>query len=121
MLAAVVCQDSPQPREIDAQDRVDRSRSRVAPELLDQSLARDGLVRVQEEKAEERALSRTTERECSPAPGDLEWPEDAELEIRMPLRRSIVRPPFREYEHRRIRLLDVFVAYSRCFLRARSS
>ena len=60
LFAGSAGKESPQPREIDAQDRVDRLWGRIPPELLDQSLARDGLVRVQEQKAEERALFRTT-------------------------------------------------------------
>ena len=100
LFAGLVGKESPQPREIDAQDRVDRLWGRIPPELLDQSLARDRLVRVQDEQAEERSLFRATEGEgkCLPAPDDLERPEDAELEIRMPLRGSIVRPSSCEWE-----------------------
>ena len=87
-----------------------------APELLDEPLARDGLVRVYEEEAEERALLRTPERECSLALDDFERPEDAKLEIRMLLRRSIVRPTLCEWERPWVRLLDIFVAFSWRFL-----
>ena len=62
------------------------------PELLDESLARDRLVRVYEEEAEEGALFRTPERKCLLAHGDFKRPENAELEIRMRLRESMVRP-----------------------------
>ena len=97
LLAALVGEDSPQPREIDAQDRVDSPWGGISPELLDESLPQDGLVRMREEKAEEGALLGTTERECLLAPDDLKRPEDAELEIRMALRGSMVRP-FVPYE-----------------------
>jgi hypothetical protein len=90
--AGSVGKESPQPREIDAQDRVDCLRGSIPPELVDESLARDGLVRVYEEDAEERALFRTTEREYVLVPDDFKRPEDAKLEIRVRLRRSMVRP-----------------------------
>jgi hypothetical protein len=83
--------ESPQPREIGVQDRVDCLGGSVPPEFLDQSLPPDRLVGVHEEQAEKRALFRATERECLPAPGYFERPENAELEIRTPLRRSMVR------------------------------
>jgi hypothetical protein len=79
-------------------------------------LARDGLVRVHEEKAEERALFRAPKRECLLAPDDFKRPEDAKLEIRVPLRGSMVRPPFCEWERAHARLFDVFVAFSCRFL-----
>ena len=96
LFAGSVGEESPQPREIDVQDRVDCLWGSIPPELLDESLARDGLVRVHEEEAEERALLRTPEREYLLAPDDFKRPEDAKLEIRMPLRRSMVRPSFCE-------------------------
>ena len=92
---------TPQLGEIDVEDRVDRLRRPVGPELLDQSLARDGLVRVQQQKAEERALARTTDREWPLSPDDLKRPEDAELEIRTRLRWSMVRPSACEWERPR--------------------
>jgi hypothetical protein len=98
LFASSVREKSPQPREIGVQDRVDRLRGRVPPELLDQSLARDGLVRVNEEKSEQSALLRTTERECLPTPRYFERPENAKLEIRTPFRSSMVRRPFCERE-----------------------
>ena len=45
-----------------------------------------------EEDGEECALLGTTEREYFLAPDDFKRPEDAELEIRMRLRGSMVRP-----------------------------
>jgi hypothetical protein len=87
-----VGEESPQPREIDVEDRVDGLWDSIRPELLDESLARDGLVRVYEQEAEERALFRATERECSPTPDDFKRPEDPKLEIRLLLRGPMVRP-----------------------------
>ena len=49
-----------------------------------------------EEEAEEGALFRTPERECLLAHGDFKRPENAKLEMRMPLRGSMVRPSFCE-------------------------
>ena len=95
MFAGSVGKESAQPREIDAQDRVDRPWGGVSPELLDESLPWDGLVRTCEEKAQEGALLGATEREYLPAPDDFKRPEDAELEIRIALRGSMVRPCIR--------------------------
>ena len=117
LFAGSVCEKSPQPREIDAQDRVDRLWGSISPQLLDEPLAPDGLVRVQEEKAEERALLRATERECLFAPDDFKRSEDAKLEFRLPLRRSMVRLSFCKGERPRLRLLDVFVPFGCRFLR----
>ena len=94
LFAGSVGEESPQPREIDAQNRVDSPWGGISPELLDESLARDRLIRMDEEDGEERALFRTAERDYPLAPDDLKRPEDAELEIRMTLRTSIVRPWF---------------------------
>ena len=56
-----------------------------------------------------------TERECSLAPDDFKRPEDAELEIRMALRGSMVRLSFLRVSS--ARLLDVFVLFSRRLVR----
>jgi hypothetical protein len=95
LFAGSIHKESPQPREIDAQGRVDRLWGSITPEVLDESLARDGLIRVHEEEAEERALLRAPEREWMLIPGDFKRPEDAKLEIRVPLRGSMVRPVLR--------------------------
>ena len=117
LFAGSVGKESPQPREIDVQDRVDSLWGSIPPELLDESLARDRLVRVHEEEAEERALFRTAEREYLLAPDDFKRPEDVKLEIRMPLRRSMVRPSVLRTRASWVRLLGVFVAFSRRFVR----
>ena len=96
LVAGSVGEQSPELREIDVQDRL-TVRGAVSPRLLDQSLARDGLVRVQEEKAEERALFRTTEREYSLAPATSSGRRIRNSRSEC-LRRSIVRTPFREYD-----------------------
>ena len=111
LFAGFVGKESPQPREVDVQDRVDRLWGSIPPELLDESLARDRLIRMDEEEAEERALLRTPERHPLLAPDDFKRPEDAKLEIQLPFRASMVRPSLR------VRLLDVFVSFSCRFLR----
>lgn len=106
-------EQTPQPCEIDVEDRVDRLRRPVGPELLDQSFARDGLVRVQQQKAEERALPRTADREWALSPDDLKRSEDAELEIRTRRRWSMVRPSSLRMGASPDRLLDLCLAF-RC-------
>ena len=69
LLTVSADKQTPQPGEIDVEDRADRLRRPVGPELLDQSFARDGLVRVQQQKAEERALPRTAESRVAAEPG----------------------------------------------------
>ena len=98
LLAVTPHEEAPQPREVDAQGRVDRRRGGVSPQLFDEALARDGLVDVHEQQAEERALLRAPERQCLLTSDDLERPEDVELEIGMARRGSIVRPSSSEYE-----------------------
>jgi hypothetical protein len=51
LVAGSVGKKPPQPREIHVQDRVDRLRGSIPPELLYESLARDRLVRVYEKNA----------------------------------------------------------------------
>jgi hypothetical protein len=51
------------------------SRRPVAPELVDQAVARDHLVRVEHEEREEGALLGTPNRNAPPARSHLEWPE----------------------------------------------
>ena len=60
--------------------RLDRRRWwPVAPELVDQPVARDGLVRLQEEHREERALLPRPERHEAVAVANLDRPEDPEV------------------------------------------
>jgi hypothetical protein len=111
LFACSVCEEPPQPREINVQDGFDRLRGSIPPELLDESLTRDGLVCVHEEEPEEGALFRTTEREYLLAPDHFKRPEDAKLEIRIPLRRSMVGPSFCEWERSPVRLLDACLPF----------
>ena len=53
----------------------------VAPEFVDQPVARDDLVRVQQEDHEEGALLRPTDRDDSAVLPDLERPEKPELQL----------------------------------------
>ena len=60
--------------------RLDRGRRRpLAPELVDQPVARDGLVRPQEEHREERTLLPGPERYEAAAVANLDRPEDPEV------------------------------------------
>jgi hypothetical protein len=52
-----------------------------APELIDQPVARDDLVRMQEQESEQRPLARAGERHLLPVAGDLQRPEDSELHL----------------------------------------
>ena len=56
-----------------------RRRRPLAPELVDQPVARDGLVRLQEEDREERALLPRAERDEAVAVANLDRPEDPEV------------------------------------------
>ena len=113
LFAGSVGKESLQPREIDVQDRVDRLWCSISPEPLDESLARDRLIRMDDEEAEERALFRTPS--GSPCwPRMTSRPEDAKVEIQLPVRASWygARSANRSVP---VRLLDVFVSFSRCF------
>jgi hypothetical protein len=63
--------------DVDALD--DRRGRRLAPELVDQPLGRDHLVRVQEQDGEQRARLDAAERQHAAVGTDLERPEDREL------------------------------------------
>lgn len=54
---------------------------RVAPDLIDQPVGRDDLIRVQEEQRENSPLLRAAERERSPIRSDLERAQDVEFEL----------------------------------------
>lgn len=56
-----------------------RARRPLAPELVDQPVARDRLVRVQKKEDKESPLLPGTERKHSIAVSDLDRPEDPEL------------------------------------------
>ena len=83
-------------RDVDLQGSLRGLRRPVAPERVDQPLARQDLVRVQQEDGEERA--RLAAQGEGPSVGhDLEWPEDLEVECHFPARlwHSWARPPTR--------------------------
>jgi hypothetical protein len=65
-------------------DLLRRLRWVVTPELVDQPLGRDDLVRVQEQKAEQRSLASTPNRKAAPVLADFEWTEDAVVDRRVP-------------------------------------
>src|SRR5207248_10310725 len=56
-------------------------RWRVAPQVVDQSVGGDDLVRVQQEQREHSPLLRAAERERSPIRGDLQRAQEAEFEL----------------------------------------
>ena len=52
-----------------------------APELVDEPVCRDDLVRTREQEGEQRPLPRAAERERTALLDDLEWSQDAELHV----------------------------------------
>jgi hypothetical protein len=69
----------PELRHADPQGRSPRFRRVFAPELVDETVARDDLVRTEKKDGEERALLGAAERDRLALVPDLEWPENAEL------------------------------------------
>ena len=57
----------------------------LAPERVDQALAPDDLVRVQQQQGEQGALARAADGQYRTVALDLERPEQAELEPRPPV------------------------------------
>ena len=68
-----------QPGDVDLERLAGGRGCTIPPESIDEGLARDDLVRVQEENGHERALSRPPELEGSAVARDLQRSEDAEL------------------------------------------
>jgi hypothetical protein len=61
-------------------ERVRGSPGRLrSPELVDEAIARDNLVRAGQQNGEKRPLSRSAERERTPSLDDLERSQDPEL------------------------------------------
>jgi hypothetical protein len=83
-------------RQVDVQGGADRARPLGAPDPVDQPLARDRLVGVQEQEREQRALPRPTERERLAADPGRERPEQRERETLLPFAPRLLRfsPPF---------------------------
>jgi hypothetical protein len=70
-----------QRRDVALHQLVRTGRRLVAPELVDETLARDRLVRVQEQHAEQGALLRSAEFDLPLAVVDLEWTKYRELHL----------------------------------------
>jgi hypothetical protein len=68
-----------QVRDVVLDDLCRRRRGSFAPELIDQPLDRDGLVRMRDQQRQEGALSAAAEWDRSIARADLERSEDSEL------------------------------------------
>ncbi|MGZ6651886.1 MAG: hypothetical protein ACXVHB_31200 [Solirubrobacteraceae bacterium] len=69
---------------------LDRRRRRLCPQLLDQLVARDRLVRMHEQEREQGALLRTAERQDSVVHAQLERAEDPELDRHLRLLQATV-------------------------------
>ena len=78
-LQTVVAQDAAQLRDIVLEDLRRRRRRPLVPELVDQPVGRKGLVRMDQQKREQRPLLAAPERELSSLVADLERTEDAEI------------------------------------------
>ena len=66
-----------QPRHLMVEAVARRARRPLGPQLVDQPVARDDLVRVEQENREQSTLLRTADRDDPPALPDLERPEQA--------------------------------------------
>ena len=78
---SAVSQDLAQLGDVDL-DALRRFRRRLlAPELVDQAVDRDDLVRVHQQRGQERALLRRPERDRAARLEGLDRPEDAELHV----------------------------------------
>jgi len=86
-----------QPRDVALHELVRASRRLIAPQLVDETLARDRLVCVQEQNAEQSALLRSAERHSAPVVVDLERTEYPKLHL-LPLwqgkARTVAPDPF---------------------------
>ena len=69
----------PQPRDVSLEGLDGCGRGRLAPQLVDQQVRRDDLIRVEEEDGEQGALLRTADLDPSTVVGDLERTEDPVL------------------------------------------
>ena len=86
-------EDPPQSRDGHL-ERLDRLvRALTGPQLVDQAVARDDLVRVQEQHSEKRSLSGAAQGEWRVAVGRLERPEDVEVHRPSPSDERNTRPP----------------------------
>ena len=76
---AVAAEGLAQLRDVHLQRLAGGRRRRVLPKRVDQALARDGAVRLEQEQREQRALLVAAELEHSPVVDNLEPAEEAEL------------------------------------------
>jgi hypothetical protein len=65
----------PQPRDLDVEAVAGCPGRSVAPQLVDQPITGDHLVRVQEEKSEQSSWLRAAERHRAAFLKNLDWPE----------------------------------------------
>ena len=77
--AAAARERLPQPRDLHVEHARRGVRRRVAPELVDHALRREGLVGVDEQQGEQRSLTAPAERDGAPGVDHLERAEDAVL------------------------------------------
>src|SRR5712691_8431217 len=80
-LQTVVAQDAAQLRHVVLEDLRRRRRRLVGPELVDQRVGRQRLIRMDQQKCEQRSLLAAPDRELSPVATDLERTEDAEIHL----------------------------------------
>jgi hypothetical protein len=80
-LENAVGEAAPEPRDRYLES-VRRISGPVAEKLLENPLARHDLVRAEEQQSEERVLTLAAEPHPAPVAGDLEWPENPELDRR---------------------------------------
>ena len=82
-LAAGLSQSFTQLGDVDLDDLRGRRRRLVAPELVDQAVNRNDLVRPQQEDGEQRTLLRSSERQDTSTVSDLERAEKPEVQSRL--------------------------------------
>ena len=82
-LAAGLSQSFAQLGDVDLHDLRGRRRRLVAPELVDQAVSRNDLVRAQQQDGEQRPLLRSSERQDTSTVSDLERAEKPEVQSRL--------------------------------------
>ena len=85
------CEELADLGQVDVQRGADRARPLGAPNPLDQALARDRLVGVQEQEREQGALPAAAERERLTVDPGFERPEEREGEASLPFARRLLR------------------------------
>ena len=82
-------QQPPQPRDVHLDDLPGRRRRLLAPEAVGQPVRRDGLVAVQQQQGEQRALLWPAQGEGALTDARLERPKDQELHVPAPVYRRV--------------------------------